>query len=69
MSLRNENIALLVGISIFLLGYVLTDWDPGRGEALLIAVLMFGTAFVISDYLNQRDDRRGREPQRLPFRR
>jgi len=36
---------------------------------LLIAVLMFGAAFAISDYLSQRDDKRGREPQRLPFKR
>jgi hypothetical protein len=69
MSLRNENIGILIGALLYIGGSLLVGGDPSGIEALLIVVVGFGAAFGISDYLNERDRKRGREPDCLPFRR
>lgn len=68
MSLKNENIALMVGVLIVIVGHVLTGGDPSNAEGALMAILGLGTALGISYYLDERDRRRG-VPQKSPFRR
>jgi hypothetical protein len=69
MSLRNENIAIVVGVVLLIGGQLLAGQDASGIETLVIVIVGFGTAFGISDYLSERDRKRGREPDRLPFRR
>jgi hypothetical protein len=66
---RNENIGLVVSVAILIVGQLVTGWDPNRAESALIVVLMVGSGLGLSMYLNERDRRRGRGLQRLPFRR
>lgn len=69
MSLRNENIGLAVSVVILIIGQLLTGWDPDRAASALIVVSCVGSAIGLSTYLNERDRKRGRGAQRLPFRR
>jgi uncharacterized membrane protein (UPF0136 family) len=69
MSLRNENIAIVVGVVLLVGGQLLAGQDASGIEILLIVIVGFGAAFGISDYLNERDRKQGLEPDRLPFRR
>ena len=69
MSLRNENIGIAAGMVIVAVGMLFTGGEPGQVEAALIGILMLGAVFGISTYLNERDSRRGRGPERSPFRR
>lgn len=69
MSLRNENIGVVVGALLVIAGQLITGGDPSDAEAALIAIVGLGAVFVISDRLNERDRKRGRERDRLPFKR
>lgn len=55
MSLKNENIGLVVGVAILVAGMLLTSGDPDELESVLIVVLGLGAAFWLSTYLNVRD--------------
>lgn len=61
MSLRNENIALLVALLIMSTGYSIADWNPSDSTAQAVFAVAFVTAFVVSAFLNDRDDRRSRD--------
>ena len=56
MSLRNENIGLLVGVLLVIVGQLLTGGNPSEVEAALIAIVGLGSAIGLSIYLNERQD-------------
>jgi len=64
MSLKNENIALVVGIAIVIVGLLLTRNDPNELEGALIATVGLGAAYWLSYYLNVRDGTYSRSPRR-----
>jgi hypothetical protein len=64
MSLRNENIGLLVALLIMFTAYSITDWDPSDSTAQATFAVAFVTALVVSTLLNDRDDRRSRRRRR-----
>lgn len=65
MSLRNENIGIAVGLLIYLVGQVMTGWDPGQRAGALIGTAVLAAAFGISFYLNEQDQNRGLQDKRL----
>jgi hypothetical protein len=64
MSLKNENIGLVVGFVIVAVGLLLTNGDPNELEGALIALLGLGVAYPLSVYLNFRDGTFTRSPRR-----
>jgi flagellar motor component MotA len=69
MRLRNENIGIVAGVAIVAIGMLLTGGNPGQVESAVLGLLMLTAVFGISTYLNDRDSKLGRGPERLPFRR
>lgn len=64
MSLKNENIGLVVGLAIVVVGLILTHNDPNDLEGALIATLGLGAAFWLSFHLNVRDGTYSRSSRR-----
>ena len=64
MSLRNENIGLVVAFSITAVGMLLTGGNPNGVETLLIVVLGLGAGLWLSTYLNLRDGTYSRSARR-----
>jgi len=64
VSLRNENIGLVVGIAIVIIGLFLTGGVPNELEGALIAILGLGAALWLSTYLNLRDGTYSRSSRR-----
>lgn len=69
MRLRNENIGVVAGMVVVGIGMLLTGGDPGQLASAVLGLLMLTAVFGISTYLNDRDSKLGRGPERLPFRR
>lgn len=69
MGLKNANIGAVVGVAIFALGSFLTNGDPSNREAMVIVIVMLGSAFGACEWLDKRDERLGRTSQRWSLRR
>jgi hypothetical protein len=57
MSLRNENIGIVVSAVVMLLGCWIADWDPSEGAAAAIVTASFVLGFTVITLLYERDER------------
>jgi hypothetical protein len=55
LSLKNENIGLVVAFAIVIAGHLAIAGKPNELESIVIAVLGLGAGFWLSVYLNFRD--------------
>lgn len=58
MSVRHENIGIVVSMAVIVIGCWIANWDPGEDAAMAIVGAAFVIGYGVIAFLFERDGRR-----------